>query len=411
MEQFTNLHSILAGMSSAMELTEPARKDYHMKVAYLAYHIAGDMGYQESDCRAQIVAAFLHGAANFLRESHYPVNMASLLETGKTMSRFIPLLRPVGILPTLSLPKWTPSAAKIPVSLLSDKIIRLAEKVVGEMNVSEQALKQGRRLTEMVQNSSDILPVIKDAFLRTARKEHIWMDLSYHPDLLTELLPDRTPVSLDETIDYTNMLSVLIDFRSPFTAMHSAGVAESAVCLSGFIGMNLSEQKEMRIAGYLHDLGKLKVPQQILEKNGKLTDDEYDLMKEHPYYTCQILKKIDGFGQIAQWAGLHHEKLNGKGYPFGYSADMIPLGARIMAVADVFSAITEDRPYRKGMEKSSAISVLRKDAEAGALSGNIVELLIQNYDSINQERDIASRKAGKRYYDSIDNTAAEREGT
>ena len=114
-----------------------------------------------------------------------------------------------------------------------------------------------------------------------------------------------------------------------------------------------------------------------------------------------LLKDIQGFEQIAVWAAFHHEKLNGRGYPFRLEGAELPLGARIMAVSDIFSAITEDRPYRRGMEREQAVRVLRENAAAEALSGNVTELLIANFDAVNAARERASREAGKRYYASI----------
>ena len=104
---------------------------------------------------------------------------------------------------------------------------------------------------------------------------------------------------------------------------------------------------------------------------------------------------------ITEWAALHHEKLNGGGYPFKLEGSHIHLGSRIMAVADIFSAITEDRPYRKGMDKEKALEILRSDAERGNISKRIVELLAANYDTVNEARRKASEIAGRRYRESM----------
>ena len=160
--------------------------------------------------------------------------------------------------------------------------------------------------------------------------------------------------------------------------------------------------KELLICGAaIHDIGKLKVPRAILEKNGRLTDEEFNIIKEHPYFTRLILMGVDGFGKIADWAGFHHEKLNGRGYPFGFGADELDLGSRIMAVADIFSAITEVRPYRDGMPKEQAIKVMRENVSSGAICGDITALLLDHYDEVDEARSSASREAGKRYFESL----------
>ena len=162
--------------------------------------------------------------------------------------------------------------------------------------------------------------------------------------------------------------------------------------------MSEDECKMMMIAGYLHDVGKLKVPKKILEKKDSLTDEEFNIVKEYAYYTQLLLKDIAGFEQIGQWAALHHEKLNGYGYPFGLKADDIPMGARIIAVADIFSAVAEIRSYRDGMSKEQVIMALREYVESTALSKYIVDLMIANYDDIYQKREVETSKEGARYY-------------
>lgn len=157
----------------------------------------------------------------------------------------------------------------------------------------------------------------------------------------------------------------------------------------------------MRIAGYLHDVGKLKIPDEVLEKPGKLTDEEFNIMKQHAYYTWVLLKDIAGFEQIVEWAARHHEKLNGKGYPFHLSRNELSLGARIMTIADIFSALAEDRPYRKGMEKEKVIMILREDAQNVFLSDKLVALLTDHYDAIDSIRKNESRAASQAYQEGL----------
>ncbi len=120
-------------------------------------------------------------------------------------------------------------------------------------------------------------------------------------------------------------------------------------------------------------------------------------MRTHVYYTYQILSPIKAFEEITLWGALHQERLNGSGYPFQYTADDLPQGARIMAVADVFTAVTEDRPYRKGMERDAAIQEIRDMVVNGELDGSLVELLIQNYDEIKRIRETSQAKAVEEY--------------
>lgn len=153
----------------------------------------------------------------------------------------------------------------------------------------------------------------------------------------------------------------------------------------------------MKIAGYLHNLGKLAVPLEILEKAAKLTEDEFNIIKSHTFYTCRILETISNLDVINTWASFYHERLDGKGYPFHHKGEDLSLGSRIMAVADVLTAVTEDRPHRKGMPSDGALQVLRQMAESSVLDSYVVSTLRLYYDEVNSVR-IAARAAASKEY-------------
>ena len=152
-----------------------------------------------------------------------------------------------------------------------------------------------------------------------------------------------------------------------------------------------------QIAGYLHDLGKLAIPVEIIEKPDRLTEEEFNIMKKHTYYSYHILKKIKGLKDINHFASFHHERLNGKGYPFGLKADELSPGARVMCVADIFTAITEDRPYRKGMDTKQALRALQSMVENDEIDPDLVDCLKSNYDRINGVRAESQLAAVKKY--------------
>jgi HD-GYP domain-containing protein (c-di-GMP phosphodiesterase class II) len=202
---------------------------------------------------------------------------------------------------------------------------------------------------------------------------------------------------MDGLLGISQLFSRIIDFRSRFTATHSRGVAASAEALAMLMGFSAWECQLIRVAGNLHDLGKLAVPTEILEKSGQLTDAEYNLIKGHSFYTYHILEAIDELEIITAWAAFHHERLDGSGYPFQISGDQLSLPARIVAVADVFTAITEDRPYRVGMDPDQALSVLRKMAAEGALDKGVVGVLADNLGEVNLVRLRVQEDAHREY--------------
>ena len=180
----------------------------------------------------------------------------------------------------------------------------------------------------------------------------------------------------EDSIDKICMaFAEVIDAKSPFTYRHSNGVAEAAVEIGQWFGMNPKSLKLLRRAALLHDIGKLSVPNSILEKPGKLTNGEWTVVKAHPYYTLEILKKIPGFERLSQDAAAHHEKLDGSGYWRGWGSEQLSRFARILAVADIFDALHAKRPYRDGIPLEKVFEILRKDAPH-ALDLPCVEALI-----------------------------------
>lgn len=180
----------------------------------------------------------------------------------------------------------------------------------------------------------------------------------------------------------SQLFSRVIDFRSRFTATHSSGVAAVAKKIGMLCNLSHQECMNLEIAGLLHDIGKLSVPTEILEKAGPFTEAERDIIKTHAYYSYMILDKIKPLRAINVCACLHHEMINGKGYPFGFKGYELPLCSRIMSVADVFAALTEARPYRDGMEKAQIISALKDMAENETLDRQLTQTAVANYDML-----------------------------
>jgi len=150
----------------------------------------------------------------------------------------------------------------------------------------------------------------------------------------------------------------VVDAKSSFTFRHSVGVTEAAMRIARALGLSEERARLVNRAALLHDIGKLRVPNSILDKPGKLDAAEWQVVQEHPRLTREILSRIGPFRDLAVIAGAHHERLDGAGYPDRLAAHQLPLEARIIAVADVFGALTEDRPYRPGMSHEQALEIM-----------------------------------------------------
>lgn len=164
----------------------------------------------------------------------------------------------------------------------------------------------------------------------------------------------------------------IVDYKSPFTSTHSIGVAIDAEKLARYMGFDEETAQKMYLAGALHDIGKVAVGNEILEKPGRLTDEEFTTMKDHASYTYYILSEIDGFEELRDWAAFHHERLDGTGYPFGKTAADLNTQERMMACVDIYQALTESRPYKQGMSHEKACGILKDMADKGWLDADIV---------------------------------------
>jgi len=204
-------------------------------------------------------------------------------------------------------------------------------------------------------------PALVDAFLRTCRDRDFWATLEA-PDV-SQWEPAEFALTGDEDrLDrIAEAFARVIDAKSPFTARHSQRVAEIAAGISSVLGFDADERRSMRRAALLHDIGKLAISNRILDKPGRLTDEEFRAVKAHPVYTRQILARAPCFASLADLAANHHEKLDHSGYPRALGAPDLDLPMRILAVADVYEALTADRPYRGSMPVEQALSIIDRD--------------------------------------------------
>lgn len=177
----------------------------------------------------------------------------------------------------------------------------------------------------------------------------------------------------NEVIDFAQLFATIVDYKSEFTHNHCIGIAQKAYEMGTFYDYDEDTRTKLYLAGALHDIGKLVVDNDLLEKKGKLTKEEYEDVQVHAYETYRMLRGIEGFEEVTSWASLHHEKLNGTGYPFGKTAQQLGKNERLMACLDIYQALVEKRPYKDGMEHQQAIEILRRMAEQNQLDGEIVE--------------------------------------
>ncbi|GHV54210.1 HD family phosphohydrolase [Deltaproteobacteria bacterium] len=185
--------------------------------------------------------------------------------------------------------------------------------------------------------------------------------------------PVTMHLCMEKLLEVCSIFALIIDAKSPFTKNHTYGVTKTVERFCGLVGLTEENRKKLIIAGHLHDVGKLSTPAAILEKPDKLTEEEWVVMRTHVSMTEQLLNDITGMEEIALWAVMHHEKLNGTGYPHGRSE--LPLEGRLIACCDIYQALREDRPYRKGLDFAKTLDIMEDMAVKGEIDGEIVNII------------------------------------
>jgi response regulator RpfG family c-di-GMP phosphodiesterase len=201
------------------------------------------------------------------------------------------------------------------------------------------------------------------------------------------LLKEKERLDTERNMLLASITSLVeaLEARDPYTRGHSESVAEIVAGMAKIMGRNSDEIEMLRIAGRLHDLGKIGVPDSILLKPGQLTDEEYEIIKQHPVVGATIFAPMKTLKEIVPVILYHHERIDGKGYPEGLIGHKIPLWARVTAVADTYHALTSDRPYRKGLEQETAFQIIL-EAKGTQLCPDCVDVFFRYI----QDSDISS---------------------
>jgi HD-GYP domain-containing protein (c-di-GMP phosphodiesterase class II) len=412
MEKEISIYDFVCAISEAVDLVSPALNSHHKKVAYIACSIGLEMELPNEEMKDIILASMLHDIGAFsiddrmktLRfEGYDPLGDQHGLLGYKLLKDFEPLSNAAALI-RYHHADYDASRNDIP---MGSYIINLADRAAVLIKEKMEILAQVPKVVEkMCLRYHRFHPDAFKAFVRAARLEYVWFEAfssSYNAVMLKRVQFPKKIIDLETLRNFAKVIAQIIDFRSRFTATHSSGVAAVARELTFISGFSERECKLMEIAGFLHDLGKLAVPNSILEKKGKLDREEFYSIKKHTYYTFAILSRISGMENIAAWAAYHHERQDGNGYPFHVKGKNFPRLSQVMVVADVVTALTEDRPYRAGMEMERASEILYAMAESGGVDKNIVDLAHKNFFRINDVR-IKAQKNAQREYEAFHNT-------
>lgn len=386
-----NLGNFLLTLSDAIDQACPELAQHQVRTAFVAWELARHMGLPDTEVQRIFGAALLHDVGALSPEEKLALHKGGDVDTeihcrrGELLLTAVPKLRAAAPLVRHHHTPWSRWADRIDRSaVLGSQILRLADEVERRVDRDVYVLHQSDEITRSIRKLSgtEVHPEVVDAFRALTRREEFWLDLT--SPRLYSLLLHRGPfrkleVELLDLAPIGELFRNIVDFRSAFTATHSSGVAACASEMAGLFGLTRTECRLVEMAGNLHDLGKLVIPSKVLDKPGDLSAEESALFKQHTYFTYSVLDTVAGMQPIVEWASFHHERLDGSGYPFHRSAEDLDTGARIMAVADVFTALAEDRPYRKGLGQDQVSAVLRLLSSKQALDSRLVDLALDNY--------------------------------
>lgn len=363
------------------------------RVAYIALYLGRQMGLSRAELFNLTVAGLLHdiGAIADFRHSHgdpkrmieHSVIGAAMLKKFPTGEFLAPALRYHHETPLTQQHGTLGNGSEVP---LFAKILSLADKLDIQMPRRLLTMAERERISQWVAENSghQVFPELAAVFLQVAHREAFWLDLDQPdlPNIVCDYLfgAEGFVAAFELEADITHILADtfagLVDQKSNYTSRHSHSVAETAQRLALGLGWNEVKQQDIYTAGLLHDLGKLAVPNKILDKPGKLEAQEFEVIRMHTYYTYRLLLEAGFPRRIVEWAAYHHERLDGRGYPFGLAAGELDMGARLMKIADIFAALTEERPYRKALSSGEALDIIQRET-GSSVDADLVEQAIK----------------------------------
>ena len=390
-----NLLDLAQMLSESVDLMEDGVYHHGQRVAYIALQIFEEL-YPAKDAFNLVLASFLHDIGIDSEEKKKEVR--NFIVDQQILSKHT--LDGERLLGQVDLLKEIKAIVKHHHTLYEDidkmeeeivpieaQIINLADRVDALIDPSCHILGQKNIIINKIKKYSGAMfnPEIVDCFIELGEKEAFWLDIDnqYVHNKLWQQRFSRKIIAYEKDIrQFAALCGDIVDRKSPFTKTHSKRVASIAKKLGQALNMNERDIFLLEIAGELHDIGKLSIPSSILHKEGKLTEEEKSIIKQHTYHTYYLIDRLNTMDNVRDWASFHHEKLDGSGYPFHLKANQLDLGSRVMTVADIATALSEDRPYRSRLTKDQIMEILWDLVKNNKIDGDVVKTLECNFDYI-----------------------------
>lgn len=397
-----NLQRTISSLTNALDFVGTDEFQHGKRVALMAAAIAGELNWPEARCEKMLYGGMIHDCGVSRAREHRAIT--ETLEWEGAQQHCLRGADYLAACPPLAhfsaIVRWHHTRWEVlqgedvaddlrlesNLIFLADRAdVLLAPYFIGAVLKNEILWEYPDVVERIIGLGGSLFsPLLVEAFCRAAARESFWlaMDPAYIEDQIEDYLHRGHPVELDtaDALAVAGMFAHTVDAKSSYTLEHSTRVASIARHLAAACGIRDEHLDKVEIAGLLHDIGKLRVPEDIIDKPGPLTREERAYVMRHSYDTGHILRKVFPGQPIADWASMHHENLLGTGYPFHRLATDIPREARLIAVADIFQALSQERPYRGHMAKAEVMSRIDTLCEQGRIDPEMVKLLHSQLD-------------------------------
>ncbi len=404
-------YEIVCAIADAIDLMSPIVSNHHKRVAFIASALAqiGDIPAKQQ--QELIIAGLLHDIGAYSvqhrAELHEFDNKDTSLhcELGYHFLKEYPPFENVAEIVRFHHRRWkNGSDQKIDGKNVNElaHLLHLADRIAIMINQYEDIDLQIPRILNIIQNEAGLMfkPEHVDWFKNLAIDQQFWHTLNdenFETVVNNHISHAKEEIELDQFIQFSRIISHMIDFKNHYAATHSVGVAQVATDLAHLLNLSEQESKLIAIAGYLHDLGTLAVPAEDLKHSGETHLREDKLNRRYTFYTKQIVDRIDWLHNVKAYADMRHSIDNDKQFPYNLGGDDHSIASRILALADVYSAFKEYRPERDEVSHDDLSKYLSGMIFSGQLDPRLVELLMANIDSIEQHRKSAEDSAMSYY--------------
>jgi HD-GYP domain-containing protein (c-di-GMP phosphodiesterase class II) len=394
MREKISLKNLISSLIEAIDMYNHLLKDHHRRTAIIAYHLGNNYGLSKESLSRLVIAASVHdiGALHITERNQLfeedVVNPRKHELVGmKMLDEFKPFNEIKEIIGHHHI-RYDEFLSGHFIDDIREEcfFLHLADRIDILMNVKHHPNESKEDIFDRIRGKFGTIfdPKLLEAFNQTVSDESFYENLNkvhMHKLVLDSLEYIEVPMEQDSTYQIAQFFSRVVDYKSSWTRKHSEFVSRTAVRIAEY--MNLEEEKihELKIAGYLHDIGKIAVPSELLEKQGALSKEEFTMLQDHATFSSLILSNIESLGRVARWASCHHERRDKSGYPLNLNESFFTIEVDILAFADMFVAMNENRPYRKSVSNDELLKILERESE-GKLSHEVFEVIKDHFDEL-----------------------------